>query len=189
MRTSGAATPAEVTAQIDGSAAKSPVTTKKAAADFVFDSVFDGYAAATQDKLSLSAFPAFGTSTGQYYKPAMLISASAHSAHAQAAAQLINFLVNDPGAGKDLGTSRGLPPNLMVRQVMTPDLPDAKKTIVTYEQTVEKQLSPTPTAPPKGDGQVQTLFQRTYQDVAFGKVALPAAVDQFFTQGQQDISG
>ena len=39
---------------------------------------------------------------GQYLKPAMLLSGSAKTEHAEAAAKLISFMVNDPDVGRDL---------------------------------------------------------------------------------------
>jgi len=188
MEKSGAATPAAITAKEDGTPANSPLPSRTSAADFNYDSVFNGYAAVDSDQLAMASFPVVNGSTGQYRKPAMLLSVYAHSPHTQAAVQLLNFLVNDPSAGKALGTNRGLPANLAIRQAIIPQLTSASREVVTYESGVQSQLIATPPAPPEGDVQVFSLFSRTYQSLVFRRLSLQAAVSQFFSQGSQALA-
>jgi multiple sugar transport system substrate-binding protein len=188
METSGAATPAAITAKEDGTAANSPLPSRRSVADFNYDSVFNGYAAVDSDQLAMASFPVVGGSTGQYRKPAMLLSVYAHSPHAQAAVELLNFLVNDPTAGQVLGTNRGLPANLAIRQAIIPQLTAASRAVVAYESGVQSQLIGTPAAPPQGDVQVFSLFSRTYQALVFHRLSLQAAVSQFFSQGNQALT-
>jgi multiple sugar transport system substrate-binding protein len=185
----GGATPAEISNQYDGTAAKSALVQGKSAAEFMFDNTLGANQAATKSKLAVVGFPTDGANSGQYFKPTMLLSASAKSAHPKEAAQLIDFLVNDPGAGKILGVERGLPPNTKVRAAVVPSLTGVSQVVVAYEESVKPSLATTPSAPPKGDGEVKNLLQSTYQAVTSGKTPIAAAVDTFYTQAQQAIGG
>jgi multiple sugar transport system substrate-binding protein len=189
MVKSGAATPAEISNQYDGTTAKSALVQGKSAAEFIFDNTLGGTQAATKSELALIGFPTSGTTSGQYYKPTMLVSASAKSEHPKEAALLINFLINDVGAGKILGVDRGLPANTKVRTGVVPILTGVSQVVVKYEQDVKGTLSDTPAAPPKGDGEVKNLFQTAYQGVTSGKTPAAAAATTFIQLAKQAIGG
>jgi multiple sugar transport system substrate-binding protein len=189
MVKSGAATPADISNQYDGTTAKSALVQGKSAAEFVFDNTLGGTQTAMKNELALVGFPTDGANAGMYYKPTMLLSAGAKSEHPKEAAELINFLINDMGAGKILGVDRGLPANTKVRTGVVPTLTGVSQVVVTYEDAVKKTLSETPAAPPKGDGEVKNLFQTAYQGVTSGKTPIPAAVTAFMQQAQQAIGG
>jgi multiple sugar transport system substrate-binding protein len=187
MVKSGAATPADISNAYDGTTAKSALVQGKSAAEFIFDNTLGATQAATKNTLQLVGFPTDGSNSGQYYKPTMLLSAAARSQHPKEAAQLIDFLVNSESAGKVLGVDRGLPANTKVRTVVIGSLTGPSQIVVAYEDSVKASLSPTPAAPPKGDGEVKNLFQSTYQGVTSGKTAIAAAVSSFLQQAQQAI--
>jgi multiple sugar transport system substrate-binding protein len=187
LRKSNAATSAQVTATIDGIPSDEPLLKHAAAAEWDWDSLFASYVAGTSDKLSLVNLPTVGGQTGMYAKPAMLLAVSSQTKYPAQSVELLNFLVNDPAAAKALGTSRGLFPNLKVRQQLAGHTAGATKAVYQYEQAVHGQLQPTPPAPPKGDDQLGTLMQRTYQQVAFGQLSVTAGANQFMSQAKQTI--
>jgi multiple sugar transport system substrate-binding protein len=184
---SGAATPATVTATIDGTPANEPLAKGLAASEWDYDSVFGSHVAATKDQLGLYSLPTVAGKTGMYARPSMLLSVAAKSQHPKEAAELLSFLVNDSGAAKALGTGRGLFPNLTVRTAQATGAEGAVKQVYDYEATAEKSFVPTPPAPPKGDGQLLTLMQRTYQAVAFGQQSVSAGAASFMSQAQSAI--
>jgi multiple sugar transport system substrate-binding protein len=184
-----AATPAEISNQYDGTAAKSALVQGKSTAEFIFDNTLKATQAATKNELALAGFPTDGSDSGQYYKPTLLLSASAKTKHPKEAAQLINFLVNDAEAGKILGVDRGLPPNTKVRSTVIPALEPTDQVVVSYEESVKDSLASTPSVPPKGDGEVKTLFQSTYQAVTSGKSSIDEGAEAFMAQAQQAIGG
>jgi multiple sugar transport system substrate-binding protein len=183
MVKSGAATPAEISNQYDGSTAKSALVQGRSVAEFIFDNTLGSTQAAMKDQLSLVTFPTDGAQNGMYYKPTMLLSASRQGKHPAEAAALIDFLVNDPGAGQILGADRGLPPNGKVRAAVLPSLKAADQIVVEYEQGA--RLAATPPAPPKGDGEVKNDFQAAYQAVTSGKTSIADAVTTLLQQAQQ----
>ena len=184
LRKSGAATPADVTATITGTPADEPLAKGLAAAEWDFDSVFGSYVAATTDQLALVPLPTFSGQTGMYARPSMLLSVSSKSPHPKQAAQLLNFLVNDPAAAKALGTGRGLFPNVSVRESLAKTAAGKNKQVYDYEASQQSTFRPTPPAPPKGDGELLTLMQRVYQATAFGQESVNDGAASFMSQAQ-----
>jgi multiple sugar transport system substrate-binding protein len=188
LRKSGAATPADVTATITGTPADEPLAKGLAAAEWDYDSVFGSYVKATTDQLALVPLPTFSGKTGMYAKPSMLLSVSSKSTHQKEAAQLLNFLVNDPAAANALGTGRGLFPNLSVRESLAKTAAGATKQVYDYEASQQSTFRQTPPAPPKGDGQLLTLMQRVYQAITFGQQSVSDGAASFMSQAQSVIT-
>ena len=68
----------------------------------------------TKDELGVVAYP--GDPSAQWARASMYFSVFRGSEHKDIAVDVINFLANDPEAGKILGTDRGLPSNLDIRK-------------------------------------------------------------------------
>ncbi|HZM83286.1 MAG TPA: extracellular solute-binding protein [Candidatus Limnocylindrales bacterium] len=189
MRRSGAVTQAELTTKMDGSDANNPVTQKLASGGFGYDS---GFTAKSWEiagrEFKLSPFPSDTGKLGQYAKPAMMFSISQRSEHKAEAAKLINFLINDPEAGKILGMSRGLPANAKVRDSVGGALTGPPLVAFQFEQMVGPKLEPAPPPPPKGAGTVKSTFQRIYDDVIFQRSTIQAAADKFMSEAQKAIT-
>jgi multiple sugar transport system substrate-binding protein len=188
-RRSGASTPAEMTTKMDGSQANDPVTQKLASSGFGYDS---GFTAKSWEILGrefkLSAFPSDSGKLGQYVKPAMMFSIAQASKQKEAAAKLINFLINDAEAGKILGMSRGLPANAKVREQVGATLTGPPQVAFQYEQAIGPKLEQAPPPTPKGAGTVKSTFQRIYDDVIFARLTIPQAAAKFIAEAQQAIS-
>jgi multiple sugar transport system substrate-binding protein len=184
LRTSGAATNAQLTATVDGLPDDEPLLKGHAVAEWDYDSLYTMYTAGTSDKLTLVSLPTVNGKSGMFAQPSMMLGVAANSPHAEQAVELLNFLVNDPTAAKTLGTSRGLFPNLSARQSLAGAASGTVKEVYDYESSVAGQLAATPPAAPKGDSQLLTLMQTMYQKVAFGQLSPAAAAQQFYTQAQ-----
>lgn len=189
LRRSGASTPAEITTKVDGSLDNDPVAKKAATGGFGYDS---GYTPESWNilgrEMALAPFPSDTGKLGQYAKPAMMFSIAQRSENKEAAAKLIDFLINDPEAGDILGMSRGLPANAQVREKVGGALTGPPQVAFQYEQQVGPKLEPAPPPPPKGAGTVKSTFQRIYDDVIFERTAIPAAAEKFIAEAQQAIA-
>jgi multiple sugar transport system substrate-binding protein len=184
LRTSGAATNAQLTATVDGLPDDEPLLKGRAVAEWDIDSLYTSYTAGTADQLELVSLPTANSKTGMTGSPSMTLGVSAHSPHATQAMELMNFLINSPVAASALGTSRGLFPNLSVRRSMASSATGPTKLVYSYEASVAGGFSPTPLPPPEGDGQLLTLMETVYQKVAFGQLTPATAAQQFYTQAQ-----
>jgi multiple sugar transport system substrate-binding protein len=188
FRTSKAASDAEVTASYNTSPEQAPFGKKLTAAEFAYDSVYPSYQKAYGTDLKVAPYPSDDQANiGQYRRPSMFLSVSARGKAQEASAKLVNFLINDPEAGKILGTDRGLPPNLKIRAQLAGQATGTNKTIFDFEASLEAKLGPAPAVPPKGAGAIQKLLQRTYEEVAFGRLSVDNAVSRFFAEAQKDL--
>jgi multiple sugar transport system substrate-binding protein len=110
------------------------------------------------------------------------------SKHPDTIADVINFLVNDPDAGKLLGAERGLAPNLDVRASVKSTLKAADQTSVAFESALTDRFGPTPPVPPKGHVQVKKLLIDAAESVQFKKATPAAAASSFLGQATAAIS-
>jgi multiple sugar transport system substrate-binding protein len=188
FRTTKAATEAEVTASYNTSPEQAPLGKKLTSAEFAYDSVYPGFQKANGKDLRVAPYPTDQAgNTGQYRRPSMFLSVSARGDKQEAAAKLVNFLINDVEAGKLLGADRGLPPNLKVRAELAAVAKGTDKVIYDYEASVEPKLGAAPPPPPKGAGAIQKLLQRTYEEIAFGRLSVDDAVTRFMSEAQKDL--
>ncbi|GAB3892504.1 extracellular solute-binding protein [Kibdelosporangium lantanae] len=188
FRTSKAGTTAEVTASYNTAPEQSPLGKKLTAAEFAYDSVYPSFQKATGGTMAVAPYPSDDpTTTGQYRRPTMFLSVSARSKAQDTATRLVDFLVNDAEAGKVLGADRGLPPNLKVRRQLATTATGTDKVVFDYEAAIEPTLGPAPPVPPKGAGAIQKLLQRTYEEVAFERLTVDAAVARFMSEAQKEL--
>jgi multiple sugar transport system substrate-binding protein len=188
FRTTKAGSTADVTASNNTSPEQSPLGKKLTSAEFAYDSVYPGYQKAHGKDLAVAPYPSDDpANTGQYRRPSMFLSVSARGQAQEASAKLVNFLINDPDAGKILLAERGLPPNLSIRKQLAAEATGTNKVIYEYEASIESKLGPAPAVPPKGAGSIQKLLQRTYEEVAFERLTVDAAVSRFMSEAQKDL--
>jgi hypothetical protein len=88
----------------------------------------------------------------------------------------MNFFINDPDAGKILGTERGLPANTDIRTAVSAALTDANmKATVDFENAITPKFGKAPNVPPNGAAAVRTLLIQEAEKVQFGQMDSAAA--------------
>ena len=115
-----------------------------------------------------------------YLKPSMLHSIASTTEHPEAAATLVNFLVNSPEAGAIFGTNRGLPASETMLEGA--DLDPLGQQIRDYEESISDRLGDAPPVPIVGYGTLEEKFRQLGQDLGFGAVTVDEAVEQFFNE-------
>ncbi|APU14428.1 MULTISPECIES: ABC transporter substrate-binding protein [Actinoalloteichus] len=188
FRESGASTPADVGTGSDGSIATSPMGKNRAASEFGYDSGLTSYAQTLGDQISVAPFPSDGDDLGQYAKPSMLASVFSGSNHPAEAARFIDFMVNDPDAGEILGTTRGMPANDEVRSAISGSLEGAELVAYEFEEAIADRLVAAPAPPPPGEGAIKRDFQRINDEIAFGRLSVQEAAEQFIAGAEQQLS-
>ncbi|MET9001039.1 extracellular solute-binding protein [Amycolatopsis sp. NPDC004169] len=184
-----AASPADVTASYNTSPEQSPLGKKLTSSEFAYDNLLPAYRKANGKPLNVAPYPTGANGgTGQYRRPSMFLAVAARSGQQEAAAKLVDFLINDPEAGRIVGTDRGLAPNLKVRAQLAGEAKGNDKTLYDYEAALEPKLGAAPPVPPKGAGAIQKLLQRTYEEVAFGRMSIDDAVSRFMTEAEKGLS-
>src|SRR3546814_9754978 len=93
----------------------------------------------------------------------MLLSASAETEHPEAAATLIDFLVNDPVTGEIFGTNRGLPASETALEGAA--LEGIDQQIADYEASIADRLGDAPPVPVIGYGTLEEKFRQIGQEL------------------------
>ncbi|MGO1316067.1 MAG: ABC transporter substrate-binding protein, partial [Cellulomonadaceae bacterium] len=168
-RDEGAFHPAARTVQIQPLI---PMTANAAATMFEWDVLSSSYGAESgKDNLGLLPVPAGEDGkTHMYQKPAMLMTASANTEHPEAAATLIDFLVNDPRVGEIFGTSKGIPATEAQRDAMNLEEGSLNANIVAYEESVADQLTEQAPFLPAGFGALEAEYMRLGSEHAYGQI-------------------
>ncbi|MFD8513933.1 ABC transporter substrate-binding protein [Streptomyces antimycoticus] len=187
LREEGAVAQARDTVQAK-STETSPIGRRLGAADFTWDAPFPGYTALLGENIHFAPVPTTGGHQGAYFKPSMLLGIGSQSKHPKEAAQLIDFLLNDPRAGDILGFSRSTPPNRKIASRVAKTLEGPEREIYDYAQTMEKYgLDIPPTAPPPGDLAIQTAFKRIHQRMIYGMATPRQAARELIDEANREL--
>ncbi|MFJ2007122.1 ABC transporter substrate-binding protein [Streptomyces chartreusis] len=188
LRREGVVSPAEQTTQLDGSVENTPLGRGESLTDANWDAPASGYLALIPGGIALAPMPSGEDGTpGQYFKPSMFLGVGADSGHPEAAARLVDFLINDEQAAKILGATRGIPVNDSVRKEIEPQLTDFDETVAVYQASLEGTLRTPPQAPPSGDNALQTTFQRDYDQVSYERMSPREAAENYVTEAKAEL--
>jgi multiple sugar transport system substrate-binding protein len=166
---------------------KQLVVTGKADTSWVWVNQMPELKKNTKSELGVVAYP--GDPSAQWARASMYLSAFRGSPNKDVAVDVINFLANDPEAGKILGTDRGLPPNLDVRKEIAGAVTDAsmKQTIDTQNELGTKFGPTSPNVPPKGHSKVKTELIRIAEEVQYGRQTPEQGAAAFVTAAKAAI--
>jgi multiple sugar transport system substrate-binding protein len=166
---------------------KQLVVTGKAGTSWVWVNQMPELKKNTKSELGVIAYP--GDPSAQWARASMYLSIFRGSKHKDIAVDVVNFLVNDPEAGKILGTDRGLPSNLDVRKVVSEAVtdPSMKQTIEVQNELGTKFGPTSPSVPPKGHSKVKTELVRIAEEVQFGRSTPEAGAAAFVTAAKAAI--
>ena len=155
-----------------------------AASELTWDNFGGGYLGnlgADYTELGLVAPPI--TKEGEkdlYLKPSMLHAISAKTEHPEAAATLVDFLINSPQSGEIFGSNRGIPASETA--LAGADLDPLSQQIADYEASIQDRLGDAPPVPIVGYGTLENKFLELGKELNFGTVSVDDAVDQFFSE-------
>lgn len=158
----------------------------KIAGSYEWDSTWSKYADPLQEGQVLKAVPMLkidgAVTDGVYRKPSMLFAVSKHSANPEAAAQIVNCLLNEPEGVEPLGDSRGLPASkaaaAMLAGKMSPEVVAANAIAMAATGPV--------ISPFNEHTEIRGIFIDTLEEFAYGQIeALDAA--QQIIDGTNDV--
>ncbi|HEV7713275.1 MAG TPA: ABC transporter substrate-binding protein [Asanoa sp.] len=149
----------------------------KTAAAFGWSGEFAGLQAQVDDDLALVACP--GDPRAQWARASYYWAGFRGTREPGAVADVINFLANDPQAGRLLGDDRGFAPNLEVRETNAADLAEGPaRTALEFESAVGDRIGPAPAPPPAAHAELRALLAAAAGRVATEKsTPSEAAVD------------
>ncbi|HEY0496479.1 MAG TPA: extracellular solute-binding protein [Kutzneria sp.] len=181
-------TPATATTKMDGSTQNSALVGKQSASEINYDSSLTGYLSSYGAPLAAAPLPTDGKDTGMAAMPPVSFAVSQRSSHKDAAAKLLDFLVNDPTTGRILGATRGLPPNQDIRAQVCGAATGANKAVCDYEAAQRDKVGPAFGAWPTGSAAIKRDFQRTYDDVIFGRISAADAAERVVQNAGHSLS-
>jgi multiple sugar transport system substrate-binding protein len=166
---------------------KQLVVTGKADTSWVWANQMPELKKNTKDELGVVAYP--GDPSAQWARASMYLSVFRGSPHKDIAVDVINFLTNDPEAGKILGTERGLPSNLDIRKLVadTTTDPNMKQTIAMQNALGTKFGPNAPSVPPAGHSKVKTELVRIAEEVMYGRQTPEQGAAAFVTAAKAAI--
>jgi multiple sugar transport system substrate-binding protein len=187
MRDDGMFFPIERTKQVE------PLTglqVHQAATELTWDNMTAGYASgAGTENIDLAPMPTGDNGSAQFWKPSMLLSASSTTDEPDAAAKLIDFLVNDPEVGAIFGTSKGVPAVAAQRDAMDVAEGSMDDKIVSYEDSVADVVTEDTPVLAEGYGVVEAEFKRLGEELAYGNVTAEEFADQWFQYAESNLGG
>jgi multiple sugar transport system substrate-binding protein len=180
-------TPDVIHAGNDSSIDKQLVVTGKADTSWVWVNQMPDLKKNTKDTLGVMAYP--GDPSAQWARASMYFAVYRASKRKDAAVDVINFLANDPDAGRILGTDRGLPSNLDIRTQVAQEVTDPNmKQTLTVQNELEGKFGPnSPAVPPKGNAKVRTELTRIAEEVIYGKATVQKGAAEFLTSAKAAI--
>ncbi|GAA0486960.1 sugar ABC transporter substrate-binding protein [Paractinoplanes deccanensis] len=166
---------------------KQLVVTGKAGTSWVWVNQMPELKKNTESELGVIAYP--GDTSAQWARGSMYFSAFRGTEHKDTVIDVLNFLANDPEAGKILGTDRGLPPNLEVRKTVAETVTDpAMKQTIAVQDELSKLFGPTsPGVPPSGHSKVKTELVRIAEEVQYGRQTPEQGAAAFVTAAKAAI--
>lgn len=142
---------------------------------------------ATGVELQLKQLPGETPTPGIWLQSSQYYAISAQSKKAEAAAKLIDFLVNNEQAAKLILTDRGVPSNAAMRTVIAPEISASGQEEVTYLDVVgQTKFAPTFIGP-TGSTAVSEITARINTGVLFGKSSPGEAAKQWMQESESAI--
>jgi multiple sugar transport system substrate-binding protein len=189
LRKAGAAPPADVTSVGNNAPETAPLVVGQAPIEWTSASQFVNFGGLVDHQLGLHLHPTGGPDSqfGQFIRPALFISAFSQTAAPEAAALLINFLLNDVEAAKLLLTARGIPPAPEVRELVESLVSDQEKRAFEFVDLVAASSIQANILTPAGGAEVYDLLWTTNMSVAFGEHTIEEAADLFMTEAQSEL--
>ncbi|MFH5776009.1 ABC transporter substrate-binding protein [Paracoccus sp. NGMCC 1.201697] len=158
----------------------------KIAGSYEWDSTYSKYADPLQEGQILKPVPMLhvegAVTDGVYRKPSMLLSISKNSKHPEAAAQILNCLLNEPEGIDALGTSRGLPSSKVAAERLAgqgePEVRAANEIVVAASGPTVSPFNEHP--------EIRGIFIDTLEEYAYGQLGAEDAAQQII-DGVNDV--
>ncbi|TDC67161.1 ABC transporter substrate-binding protein [Streptomyces hainanensis] len=166
---------------------KGGFTSGEAAVEFHWDNFISGYSADLgSENIQLMPMPtAADGEKHMFFKPTMQLAMGGNTSHPEEAAQLIDFLINDPEAGQIIGTDLGVPASQSRLDALEVEDGSLDQRVIEYEQRVRDEGYATETVPfqPEGFGALETEYVEVLaQEFDYGQIDANEFVERWFSE-------
>ena len=157
-----------------------------AAMSWILSNQYTTYCQALGQELGIVMVPWMdeGSQTGMYLNPNMYWSISVNCENPQAAAAVINYLINDEDAATTIGTDRGISLSSSIRQALAEDAETDvyTKNSLEYVDRVSAVVDSTNPADPVNSSEAISVLKNNYVSVMYGEMTAQECVDDFLSQ-------
>lgn len=185
MRASGAFAPkGALEEDAAASLEQSPIGRGLIASQIIASNQFADLNAGLGGKLALLRVPGETDQQRRGYTvtPTLLWSMAAESENPTEAAQLIDFLTNDPASYAARSIFLGVPINPDVAEALSPDLEPDQQTFVDFTVGISEEDLPPYQMEPAGAGEVQNILVSLSTEVEYERMTPQQAGEEFMTQ-------
>lgn len=187
LQSKATAPAAELTEKSDLPAEQSLMGTGTAAMQVTWSNALTSLSDAAQQPMQLMLVPGESPRPGLWLQSSQFYAVYAGSEHPEQAAALIDFLVNDPGAGAIVKTDRGVPAVGAVRTAITDALsPTAGAEADYIERLSGRELQQTVIGP-AGSTAIADITERMSTEVLFGRATPQQAAERWVSESEQAI--
>ncbi|WP_077624553.1 ABC transporter substrate-binding protein [Sediminibacillus massiliensis] len=179
----GATPTPDVLAQLTG-IEDDPVVKGEAVGIWQWSNQFVGLQQVADADLEIAPMPGPNASEGLFLKPSMFFSIAQNSEHKEAAADFLNFFVNDVEANKLILGDRGVPGSSEVKEALMSEISDAQQQVFEYVEWAEQNSSPMGAPDPAGAGEVIELLDQLAEQISYGQVSPEEAAENFRNQAE-----
>lgn len=138
-------------------------------------------------ELKLLKLPGETPTPGIWLQSSQFYTISARSKHTDAAAKLVNFLVNNEAAGKIIQSDRGVPGNSAIRSAIQDQLtPQGKVEAAYIDQIGKMEFAPTYIGP-TGSTAVSEITARINTEVLFKRLSPEKGAEQWLAESKAAI--
>ena len=158
----------------------------KAAMSFMLSNYYTMYSQALGQEMGMVMLPKMdgGSQTGMYLNSNMFWCISANCKDPKAAAEVLNYLINDESAAKIIGTDRGISLSSTVRNMLaaSADTDVYTSNTLEYVGRVSAVVSDTNPADPVNSAEAISVLKNNYTAVMYGEMTAEDCVNDFITQ-------
>lgn len=156
------------------------------AMSMVLSNQYTTYSSALGEVLGQAMLPQMdeGTQSGMTLNPNMYWSISANCTDPQAAAELINYLINDEEAARLIGTDRGVSLSSAIRDMLEEEAEDDvyTKSTLEYMDRVSSQVSAIGSPDPLNSSELMNVMKNDYVAVMYGEMTAEECVADIIAQ-------
>lgn len=155
------------------------LTTGKAASGFVWSNALAVVQGGQESPVELLQLPSDNPKvSGMYFRASQYWSIMSGTKHPEAAAELVDFLLNNEDAADILLAERGLPLNTKMRERIADKVGEAEQRLIEFTIENADAFGDAPPVPPAGGGGYDAIMKRTVSDVLFGSITPVQASEQ-----------
>lgn len=147
-----------------------------------YSNQLQGFADLLEANVAILKFPGESENPGLSVLPSQFFAIYSQTNHPEAAALLIDWLLNEPESAKVILANRGLSFNPEVLEVISPLLPEFDQVSAEYLSRIAEEGGPYLPPPREGQGEVDDMTLRIHDEVLFGSLSPEQAAQEWMNE-------